>query len=70
MVPHLLLADDSLFFCRAMLGYLTYLKYIFDSYTIASRQCFNYDKSFLLSSPKVKPGVHWAIIQVFGFLWY
>lgn len=38
MVPHLLLADDSLFFCRAILGYLTYLKYIFDSYTIASGQ--------------------------------
>lgn len=38
MVPHLLVADDSLFFCWAILGYFTYLKYIFDSYTIASQQ--------------------------------
>lgn len=60
MVSHLLFPDDSLIFCPAALGDCRHLKRIFESYTTASGQCFNYEKSSLLFTPSVTA-------EVFGF---
>lgn len=45
MVSHLFFADDSLIFCRAATRDCCSLKEIFNIYSAASGQCFNFEKS-------------------------
>lgn len=42
------------------------LKSIFDCYSVASRQLFNYQKSSILFSPNVTSNVWCQIIALFG----
>lgn len=66
-ISHLLFADDSINFTRASVAECNQLKEIFYSYTKASRQLFNYEKSSLFFSGKIPEAQIAAIKGIFKF---
>lgn len=66
-ISHLLFADDSLIFTRASVAECNQLKEIFDCYTKASRQMFNYKKSSMFFSGKILEAQIAAIKGIFKF---
>lgn len=64
-ISHLLFADDSLIFSRASLKDCQHLKDIFDNYSAASGQIFNFKKSSMFFSRNVPENMILAIKRVF-----
>lgn len=64
-ISHLLFADDSLVFTRASTEDCKWLKAIFECYTSASGQLFNFDKSSMFFSGKIPQGHIAAIKDIF-----
>ena len=65
IISHLLFADDSLVFTRASTEDCNKLKAIFECYTSASGQLFNYDKSSMFFGGNVSDGQIEAIKRIF-----
>lgn len=57
-------ADDSLFFCHAMLEDVNCLASIFDQYEKISRQKVNYDKSSIIFGKQIQQDVRSQIHQI------
>ncbi|KAH9718774.1 hypothetical protein KPL70_005591 [Citrus sinensis] len=64
-ITHLLFADDSLVFSRALVADCKHLKEIFDIYTVASGQIFNFQKSSLFISGQIPASQAAAIKDIF-----
>lgn len=67
MVLHLFFLDDSLIFCRAATRDCCSLKEIFNVYSVAFGQCFNFKKSLMLFSPNVCAAIRRVVTEIFGF---
>lgn len=67
MVSHLFFRDDSLIFCRAATRDCCSLKEIFNVYSAAFGQCFNFKKSLMLFSPNVCAAIRRVVTEIFGF---
>lgn len=65
-ISHLFFADDSLIFVKASIMECHQLKHIFDIYTKASGQVFNYEKSSLLFSPNTLGHIKTAVQNIFN----
>ncbi|KAL5564541.1 hypothetical protein UlMin_027705 [Ulmus minor] len=67
-ISHLFFADDSLIFCRAKVEECANLKSCLDSYSKASSQSINFDKSALSFSPNTDTITKEGICHLFGVL--
>lgn len=64
-ISHLLFADDSLVFTRASVADCQNLKRIFDCYSTASGQLFNFEKSSMFLSGNIQDGQASSIKDIF-----
>ena len=64
-ISHLLFADDSLVFTRASVADCQNLKRIFDCYSTASSQLFNFEKSSMFLSGNIQDGQASSIKDIF-----
>ena len=64
-ISHLLFADDSLVFTRASVADCQNLKRIFECYSIASGQLFNFEKSSMFLSGNIQDGQASTIKGIF-----
>ena len=64
-ISHLLFTNDSLIFARASVDDCKQLKKVFYCYALASRQVFNYEKSFMFFSGKIPEGQTTTIKDIF-----
>lgn len=64
IITHLLFADDKFLFMRANENEVTYIKYILNSYELASRQAINLSKSEFLFSSNVPPNIRLVLANI------